>query len=115
MRTAPEHRGPRPSSEPTQNKGDSRGIPAEVAVNTAHAGKIIWRGGLNQALAKLVARDYERLQKPPAGLGKLGVYKEWGSALGVGHLDVDGSRVRKGTGRLIQQFERAHTMLSTPA
>jgi hypothetical protein len=78
-----------------------------------NAGYIAWRGGLNPALASLIAQDHERLQNPPRELGKLGIYKQWGSSLGVAHLDPDGSRVRKGCTRLLKAFDKAHALLNS--
>jgi hypothetical protein len=38
---------------------------------------------------------------------KLKVCREWGEQLDIGAVDVDGSRVRKGVGRLINEFQKA--------
>jgi hypothetical protein len=52
--------------------------------------------GLNGSLAIIMAREYGCIMNPPQGLGKMGVYRKWAAQLVVGHLDTDGSKVRKG-------------------
>jgi hypothetical protein len=41
---------------------------------------------------------------------KLKVCREWGEQLDIGAVDVDGSRVRKGVGRLINEFQKAFAL-----
>jgi hypothetical protein len=79
-------------------------------VDTA-ATHIVWRGGLNQPLAEIMAREYSRITNPTGGAGKLQVYREWGAELGLAAVDPDGSRVRKGVARLIKEFEKASCLM----
>jgi hypothetical protein len=93
--------------------GATNTVKNETAISAAsslYVGKgdqITWRGGLNGPLAVIMAREYDRIINPPKGVGKMGVYREWAAELGVGHVDTDGSKVRKGVTRLKKEFEKA--------
>jgi hypothetical protein len=91
--------------------GESSRVVAGQTMHGVSRKNIAWRGGLNRALARTLANDYGRLRNPPAGIGKLAIYKEWGHALGVAHLDPDGSRVR---GTILRATTmRIHTLIET--
>jgi hypothetical protein len=108
--------GPRKMTKPGKKKattGATNTVKNETAISAAssvYVGKgdqITWRGGLNGPLAIIMAREYDRIINPPKGVGKMGVYRQWAAELGVGHVDTDGSKVRKGVTRLKKEFEKA--------
>jgi hypothetical protein len=82
-------------------------IAAAGSVNVGKGDQLTWRGGLNGPLANIMAKEHDRILNPPKGVGKMGVYREWAAQLGVGHVDTDGSKVRKGVTRLKKEFEKA--------
>jgi hypothetical protein len=88
-------------------------ISAASSVYVGKGDQITWRGGLNGPLAIIMAREYDRIINPPKGVGKMGVYREWAAELGVGHVDTDGSKVRKGVTRLKKEFEKALSVMKS--
>jgi hypothetical protein len=98
-------------SDPTINTEPSRAVAVEQEPSGARSAgaPVTWRGGLNGPLAQLMAEEYGKLLSPPAPGGKMAIYREWASKLGISDVDHDGSRVRKGVTRLIKEFEKAYS------
>jgi hypothetical protein len=114
--------GPRKMPKPAKVKAttgatnpvkNETAIPAAGSVFLGKGDQITWRGGLNGPLANIMAREYDRIMNPPKAVGKMGVYREWAAELGVGHVDTDGSKVRKGVTRLKKEFEKALSLMKS--
>jgi hypothetical protein len=86
-------------------------VPFSESINfTGARPSVVWRGELNDRLANIMAKEYGRITNPITGTGKLKVYREWGARLGIGEVDVDGSRVRKRVARMVNEFEKAFAL-----
>jgi hypothetical protein len=86
-------------------------VPFSESTNfTGARPSVVWRGELNDRLANIMAKEYGRITNPMPGTGKLKVYREWGARLGIGAVDVDGSRVRKRVARMVNEFEKAFAL-----